>query len=138
AGGAGVRGGRAPAGGTGPRVLSAAAVPIGQGEQLVVAGGGLLRVAVGRRLVGEQQLGQRRPAALHVGGGGLDVHPVFAGTNARRGVGARPGVHDAHAADPDRVVALVVAQHRDVDARRLGRGPDRRAVGNGDLLSVDG
>ena len=88
--------------------------------------------------VGEQQLGQRGPAPLHIRGGGLDLHPVLARPHARRGVGTGPGVHDAHAADPDRVIALIVAQHRDVDARGLGRVPNRGAVRNGDLLPVDG
>ena len=111
--------------------------PVGEGKQFVVAGGGLLGVALPLRLVGQQQLGQRRAVALDVRGGGLDLHAVFAGAHAGGGVGPCPDVHHAHPADADRVVALVVAQHRDVDPRVLGRGPDGRALRDGDLDPVD-
>src|SRR4051812_37932272 len=66
-----------------------------------------------------------------------DLHAVLARAHARRRVHARADVDDAHAADADRVVALVVAQHRDLGAHVLRRLPDRRALGHGDVLAVD-
>src|SRR4051812_13102627 len=66
-----------------------------------------------------------------------DLHAVLARAHARRRVHARADVDDAHAAHADGVVALVVAQHRDLGAHVLRRLPDRRALGHGDLLAVD-
>ena len=47
-------------------------------------------------------------------------------------------VDGAHAADADRVVALVVAEDRDLDARVAGRLPDSGSLGRLDLDPVDG
>src|SRR6201999_1687641 len=58
--------------GTGAWVGGGHAVPVGELQQLVVAGRGLLGVAVAGRLVGQQQPGQHGAAALHLGGVGLD------------------------------------------------------------------
>ena len=128
---------RAAAGGQREAVLAAHPVAVGQREQLVVAGGGLLGVALAVRLVGQQQLGQHGAAALDLGGGGLDLHALFARAHAGGGEGGRADVDHAHPADADRVETLVVAQDRDVDPGRLGRGPDGRALGDGDLTAVD-
>src|SRR4051795_4519968 len=106
-------------------------------EQLVVRGLGLLRILLDRRLVDEQQLGELAAVAVELGRGGADLHPVLARAHARGGVDARADVDDAHAADADGVVALVVAQDRDLDALVLGGLPDRRALGNADLAAVD-
>ena len=106
-------------------------------EQLVVGGRRLLRVLVDRRLVDEQQLGELRAVAVQLGRGGLDLHPVLARPHARRGVDTRAHVDDAHAAHADGVVALVVAEDRDLDPGVLRRLPDRRALGHGQLAAVD-
>ena len=88
----------------------------------------------GGRLVGQQQLGQRGPGPLDAGVAVFTFMPSSHGRTQAAAKGAGAGVYHAHAADTDRVVALVVAQHRDVDPGRLGRGPDGRALGDGDLL----
>src|SRR5579859_7001705 len=93
----------APAGSARQAVIAADAERVGQGEQLVVAGGGLLGVALARRLVGNEQPGQHRAAALELGGAGLDLHAVLAGPHARRGERGRADVDHAHPADADRV-----------------------------------
>src|SRR6185437_10717851 len=46
-------------------------------------------------------------------------------------------VDHAQPADADRIEALIVAQHGDVDAGGLGGLPDRGAFGGSDLTSVD-
>src|ERR1043166_8641846 len=46
-------------------------------------------------------------------------------------------VDDAHPADADRVVAIVVAEDRDVDPGLLGGGVDGGALGHADLDAVD-
>src|SRR4051794_530658 len=106
-------------------------------EQLVVRRLALLRGLLDPRLVDEQQLGERAAVAVELRRGGADLHPVFARAHARRRVHARADVDDAHAADADRVVALVVAEHRDLDAHVLCRLPDRRALRHGHVLAVD-
>src|SRR3954454_8595195 len=106
-------------------------------EQLVVRGLALLGVLLDRRLVDEQQLRERGAVALELRRARADLHAVLARAHARRRVHARADVDDAHAAHADRVVALVVAQHRDLGAHVLRRLPDRRALGHGDLLAVD-
>src|SRR6266550_2580351 len=128
---------RAAAGAERQAVLAAHPVAVGQREQLVVAGGGLLGVAPALRLVGQQQLGQHGAAALDLAGGGLDLHAVLARADAGGGVGGRADVDHAHPADADRVETLVVAQDRDVDSGLFGRRPDGRALGDGDLTAVD-
>jgi hypothetical protein len=106
-----------------------------QDEQLVVGGRRLLRVDV--RLVGHQQLGQDGALLLDLAGRGLDLHPLLAWTDAGGGEHAPADVDRAHAADPDRVVALVVAEHRDVDPGLLRGGVDRGPVRDRDLDAVD-
>src|SRR3954449_1685378 len=106
-------------------------------EQLVVRGLALLGVLLDRRLVDEQQLGERGAVAVELRRARSDLHAVLARAHARRRVHARADVDDAHAAHADGVVALVVAQHRDLGAHVLRRLPDRRALGHGDLLAVD-
>ena len=106
------------------------AVPVGEGQQQVVAGRRLLRVVLGRGLVGEQQLGQRGPAALDVVGRRGDRHAVLARPHAGRGEHPAADVDHAHPADPDRVHPLVVAEHRDVDAGVARGRPDRGARGH--------
>jgi hypothetical protein len=108
-----------------------------QHVQLVVGGRRLLRVLGRGRLVDEQQLGELRAVALELGRVGRDLHAVLARPHARRGVDARADVHHAQPADADRVVALVVAQHRDLDPGVLRRLPDRGALRHGDLETVD-
>ena len=119
------------------RLVLLHAVLADEHEQLVVGGRDLLGVLIDRRLVDEQHLGQLRAVSVELRGGRPHLHPVLARPNAGRGVHARAHVDDAQAAHADRVVALVVAQHRDVDARFLRRRPDRRAVRHGDRLAVD-
>src|SRR5262249_44406729 len=82
-------------------VLAAHAVAVGQREQLVVAGRGLLGVALALRLVGQQQLRQHRAAPLDLGRGRLDLHALLARAYAGGGEGGRAGVHHAHPAHPD-------------------------------------
>ena len=110
-----------------PRASSAVllldAVPAHEHEQLVVGGRRLLGVLLDRRLVDQQQLGELRAVALELGRRGLDLHPVLARAHAGRRVDARADVDDAHAAHADRVVALVVAEDRDLDAGVLGGLP---------------
>ncbi len=127
----------APAG-PGRQLAGGDAVAVGQGQQQVVAGRGLLRVVLRRRLVGEQQLGQGGPAALDVVGRRGDRHAVLARPHAGRGEHPAADVDHAHPADPDRVHPLVVAEHRDVDAGVARGGPDRRARGHRQGLAVDG
>jgi hypothetical protein len=128
---------RAAPGGQREAVLAGHPVTVGQREELVVAGGGLLGVTLTLRLVGQQQLRQHRAAALDLGGGGLDLHAVFARAHAGSRVRGRADVDHAHPADANRVVALVVAEDRYIDSGRPGRGPDGRALGSGDLTAVD-
>src|SRR4051794_29371323 len=106
-------------------------------EQLVVRGLRLLRVLLDRRLVDEEQLGELRPVAVELRRVRADLHLVLARAHARGGVHARADVDDAHAADADGVVSLVVAEDRDLDAEILRRLPDRRALGHGDVMPVD-
>src|SRR3954454_11086328 len=106
-------------------------------QQLVVRGLRLLGVLLDRRLVDVEQLRELRPVALELRRVGADLHVVLARAHARGGVDAGADVDDAHAADADGVVALVVAQDRDLDALVLGGLPDRRALGNADLAAVD-
>jgi hypothetical protein len=93
--------------------------------------------SVARRLVGDQELGQHRSSAHHLGSGGLDDHPVFARAHARRAEHPTTRVDDAHPAHAHGVVALVVAQHGNVDADQFGGVVDRRSLGSGDRMSVD-
>ena len=51
---------------------------VGEIEQQVVAGLGVLGVLGARRLIGHQQLGQRGTAALQLRAGGRDLHAVLA------------------------------------------------------------
>ena len=118
-------------------VVTGHPVPVGQREQFVVAGRGLLGVALARRLVGNEQLGQHRAAALELRGIGRDLHAVLAGPHARRGERGRPHVDHAHPADAHRIETFVVAQHGDVDAGGLRGLPDRRTFRGSDLTSVD-
>ncbi len=113
-------------------------VAVGQVEQQVVAGRGLLRVGLGCRLVDDQQLGQGRPALFELRGRRGDLHALLAGAYARRRVRAASRVDHAHPAHAHRVVALVVAQHRYVDAGVLGGRPDGRALGDIELTTIDG
>ena len=117
--------------------LAGDAEAVGQVEQQVVAGGGLLGVLGARRLVGHQQLGQDGAAALQLRAGRRDLHAVLARAHAGGGEDPAAGVDHAHPADPDGVVALVVAQHRDVHADLLGGVEDRGALCDGDLVAVD-
>jgi hypothetical protein len=117
--------------------LAGNAEPVGQRQQQVVAGGGLLGVLGARRLVGHQQLGEGGAVALQLGRGGLDLHAVLAWTYARRREHSPTGVDHAHPAHADRVVPLVVAQHRDLDADLFGRVVDGGALGDGNLSAVD-
>jgi hypothetical protein len=110
---------------------------VGEVEQQVVRGGGRLRVPRARRLVRDQQLGEHPAAAPQLLGVGAHLHTVLARAHARGGERPAAGVHHAHPAHPDRVVALVVAQHRDLDTGRPRRVEDRRALGHGDLAAVD-
>jgi len=126
----------APPGGAGKGVLGDAE-PVGQGEQFVVAGLGLLGVLLAVRLVGQQHLGEHGPAALELRGAGLDLHAVLARAHAGRGEGRGADVDHAHPADADRIVALVVTQDGNVDAGRLGGLEDRRALRGRDLPPVD-
>ncbi len=120
------------------QVVAADAVPASQHEQLVVGRRRLLRILVGRGLVDEQEPREHRPLPLDLVGGGLDLHPVLA--RAHAGGGQHPPAHvdRARPADADGVVALVVAQGGDLDPHGLRRLPDRRAVGDADLVAVDG
>ena len=113
------------------------AVAAHEHQQLVVGRRQLLRVLVDRRLVDQQQLGELGAVALELGRGGLDLHAVLAGADASGGVDTGADVDDAHAADADRVVALVMAENGDLDPRVLRRLPDRRALRHGDLAAVD-
>jgi hypothetical protein len=119
-------------------VVALDAVAPHQHEQLVVGGGRLLRVLADRRLVDEQQLGEHRALELDALRRRLDLHPVLAGTHARGREHARADVDHAHAADPDGVVALVVAEHGDLDARVLRGVVDGRPLVDGHLATVDG
>ena len=110
---------------------------IGQIQQQVVRRRGLLRVLGARRLVGHQQFGEGRAAPFEFRGGRLHLHAVLAGTHARGGEHPPAGVDDAQPAHSDRVVAFVVAQHRDVDTGQLGRLVDRAALGRSHRLPVD-
>ena len=103
-------------------IVAADAVAPHQDEQLVVGGRRLLGILVGGRLVDEQQLREHRALALDALGRRLDLHAVLARAHARGREHAAADVDGAHAADADRVVALVVAEHRDLDAGVLGRG----------------
>jgi hypothetical protein len=78
-------------------------------------------------LVGDQQLGEGGAAALELLAGGAHDHAVLAGPHAGGGEDPGPGVHHAHPSHSDRVVAVVVAEHRDVNAQLLGRAVDRGA-----------
>ena len=117
--------------------LAVDGVAAGQREQQVVARGRLLRVLRGAGLIGHQQLGERHPLPLHLRRRGLDLHPVLARAHARGGHHAAARVDRAHAADADGVVALVVAEHRDVDADLLRGGEDRRPLRDRHLDPVD-
>src|ERR1700722_512696 len=119
------------------RVARGHAVAVGEFQQLVVGGGDLLGVTLARRLVGQQQPGEHGAAALHLGGVRLDRHAALAGAHTGGGERGRAHVHHAHPAHADRVVPLVVAEHGDVDAGRLGGLPDRRSFRRGDLTAVD-
>ena len=119
------------------RLLLEAVLP-NEHQQLVVGGRGLLRILLDRRLVDQQQLGQLRTVAVELGRRGLDLHPVLTRPHAGRRVDARPDIDDAHATHADGVVALVVAKDRNLDPDLPGGRPDRRALGHGDLLAVDG
>ena len=111
---------------------------VSHGEQLVVGGGGLLGVLVPWPLVVEEQLGEHLATVHDLGRRGGHLHVRLTGSDARRRIGTSTHVHHAHPADADRVVALVVAQHRDLDPE-LARGlPDRRPFGDRDALAVDG
>src|SRR5918998_1330319 len=77
------------------------------------------------RPVGHQQLGEDRALLLDLRAAGRDLHAVLARAHAGRGQDAPADVHGAHAADADRVVALVVAEHRDLDPGLLRGGVDR-------------
>src|ERR1700749_3027125 len=70
-------------------------------------------------------------------GGCLDVHALLARAHARRGIDPRADVDHAHAAHPDRVVAIVVAKAGDLDAELLGGVEDRGAVPDRDLATID-
>ena len=118
-------------------VLALDAVAARQREQLVVGGRGLLGVLVGRRLVGHQELGERGAPLLDLGRGRLHLHAVLARAHAGGRVHPRAHVHGADPADADGVVALVVAEHGNVDADALRGVPDRGALGHGELLPVD-
>ena len=63
-----------PPGGARQGVLGDAE-PVGQREQFVVAGLGLLGVLLAVRLVGQQHLGEHGAAALELRGAGLDLLP---------------------------------------------------------------
>ena len=117
--------------------LPGEAEAVAQAEEQVVGRRGLLRVLGAQGLVGEQQLGEGRPAPLQLRGGSLDRHGVLARSHTGGGEDPAARVHDAHSADADRVVALVVAQHRDVDAGQLGRVEDRGALGHSHRVPVD-
>ncbi len=110
---------------------------ISQAQEEIVAGGRLFWVSGDGRLIGDQQLGQGGPGSLQLRTGGGHLHALFARPDAGSREGAPAGVHHAHATDTDRVVTLVVAQHRNVDPGSLGRGVDRRPLGGGDRGTVD-
>ena len=118
-------------------VLALDAVAAGEGEQLVVGGGGLLRVLLGGRLVRHQELGERAAPLLDLRRRGLHLHAVLARAHAGGRVDARADVDHAHAAHAHGVVALVVAEDRNVDPGALRGVLDRGALGHRELLTVD-
>ena len=118
-------------------VLALDPVAAGEHEQLVVGRGRLLGVLGRRRLVHHQELGERGAPGLDLRGRRLHLHAVLAGTNAGGRVDAGAHVHHAHPADADGVVAVVVAEHRNVDPGALRGVVDRGALRHRELLTVD-
>ena len=112
--------------------------PVGHREQQVIGCRCLLGVTVARRLVVEQQLGEDLAPALDLRRSGGDLHARLARPDAGGRIGSPTDVDHTHAADAHRVVALIVAEHRDVDPRRAGRLPDGGPFGDRDGLAVDG
>ena len=94
-----------------------------QGEERVVPQRFFARVGLGFRLIGHQQVHQVPAMFLDFFRCGFDLHAVFAYPHTCGGQGALAHVHGAHAANPHRIQAVVVAEYGDLDPN-LGGGLD--------------
>ncbi|MNT00191.1 hypothetical protein D3C72_1346150 [compost metagenome] len=102
-------------------------------------------VAVGRtgqavqRMVRDVQLHHAAPKVVQLGRFGVDHHAVLGRRGAGRGIAA--AAFDLHQAQPARAEgfqAVGGAELGDVDAGFGGRAHQRRALGHGDFLAIDG